>query len=1060
LYCPDCGRINKEQAKFCTRCGCKLTEAVMTKELPAASKDIAPGTILDNRYKVIRIIERGGMGAVYKAEDLRLNIICAVKEMRENFEREEHRKYAIERFKDEALILSKLRHPNIPRVSDYFIENNRYFIVMDFVEGDTLFKILNSRPNKRLDEIEIITWTQQICDVLEYLHHQNPAVIYRDLKPANVMITKENRVMLIDFGIARIFKPKSRGTMIGTQGYAPPEQYRGSVEPRSDLYSLGATLHHLITGKDPQKDAPFSFSPVKELRPEVSPAFAEMLEKCLKFKIAERFANAEEIKEFINNRILNPQDVQTEDSSDEQLDKSPEESASGKDDKISKAPGADADKDNQKNLRDKTVGSAIASELENLLISIEGDPSSSDVAEKAENVVALPLEISSKKPDDQIESEHKEGAAEKLETSGADSQLHEEKSESPTPDLEKPRSEDESLKSKKSTRKSLIEISDVTRVSQLFDQLLDGQDKDRNLKGQEELLRGKPAFPFGPVEINIPRRDNMLRKIPQIKRESTKLKSLRKSLEKDKEQHSSGEFEEQVLMGELEENTDSGEINEDMLQNAQNQDIEITAIEKSTDITVLEKPEIKDELFSEENAASIENQGFEKEQGSQNLSEPDNNILNTENSRISLEDVLQNENVHPQNLQENRESRIELEAVRSADSASFITNLDLSAKSGSIQLEAMTANLPLGWDTIDGKSEASLQLFADEDDDKKNWTMFRGNRSRTGKNNHTSERCIGKLKWRFKTNGRINSSPVVDKEDNIYFGSDDGALYALTNNGKLKWYFPCDSAISSTPLLLNKHGVYFGSENGTFYALSFEGREKWKVKTDSSIKSSAVVDYEGNLYFGCADGNVFALSIEGQTLWTVDLKNSISSSPALSPLGTIFIGSGSNCLHAISPSGKILWKTETDDSIESSPAIDEAGNIYFGSSDNNLYSLYDSGRIKWKFKSKEKITSSPAIDKNYGLFFGSFDTYLYNLTFDGKLRWRIKTDHWIRSSPALDAFGNIYIGSDDFACHCFSPRGDRIWKFKTNAVISSSPCVTDNGTVYFGSNDGWLYALK
>jgi serine/threonine protein kinase len=1049
LYCPDCGKINKEMAKFCTKCGCRLTESLLTKELPSASKDITPGTILDHRYKIIRIIERGGMGAVYKAEDLRLNIICALKEMRENFEREEHRKYAIERFKDEALILSKLRHSNIPRVSDYFIENNRYFIVMDFIEGDTLFKVLNSRPNKRLDEAEVVNWTLQICDVLEYLHGQSPPVIYRDLKPANVMITKDNKVMLIDFGIARIFKPKSRGTMIGTQGYAPPEQYRGSVEPRSDIYSLGATLHHLVTGKDPQKDAPFSFSPIKELRPEITAIFAGMVEKCLKFKIAERFSNAGELKDYINNRILKQSDEH-----DEQTKNEPEKPVKNI--------------DSEENLKVKKDNAAIAFELENLLISIESDSApvetniDPDNLENAGAISRSDLNSVDKKkmsaseknkfksltPDVKKPDHKHEEVSSEISVSLDDSVLSDIQKESPTPDLEKPGSEKKDAKQKKSTRKSFIEISDVTRESQLFDQLLSDKSKDSSMKEHEDTIKGKPAFPFGPVEINIPRRENMLRKIPQIKRESTKLKSLRKSSEKEKTQ---------VAFDKIEESAGSVEITGDILQDGKD--------------NIFDKPDGGIETYPAR-VDSVGNKDKNLESGSGEISECEHSVDSGEfgedaaNSGSENRDsgsmyFLQNEETIASDTLQQKGSGVDLEAVKSTDNSNYITNLDLTTKSGRIELLAMTGNMPAGWETFsDNYDETYQHLSIDEEVEKLRWTMFRGNRGRTGKNNNASDQCTGNLKWRFKTNGRINSSPILDRDENIYFGSDDGCFYALTSEGKEKWIFAVDDIISATPLLINKRGIYFGSENGCFYCLSFSGREVWRLSTNSPIKSSANVDSEGRIYFGCTDGRVFAVSIDGQTLWTADLRDYINSSPVLNPYGTLYIGSCNNSLYAISSTGKILGKTETDGPVESSPAIDDAGNIYFGSGDQYFYALHDSGKVKWKFKSKDKITSSPAVDKNLGIFFGSQDTYLYNLSFDGKLRWRIKTDHWIRSSPALDIKGNIYIGSDDFSCHKFSPQGDRIWKFKTNAAVTSSPCISDNSVIYFGSNDGWLYALK
>src|SRR5271163_936189 len=142
---------------------------------------------------------------------------------------------------------------------------------MEFVAGGDLQGVLDKLgPKGKLAEDKVLRWARQMLDVLDFLHAQKPPIIYRDLKPGNIMIDKDGRAMLIDFGIARFLPPGGRGTQIGSVGYAPPEQYLGKLEPRSDLYSLGATMHHLLTGRDPQLEPPFSFPPVRQLAPEVS----------------------------------------------------------------------------------------------------------------------------------------------------------------------------------------------------------------------------------------------------------------------------------------------------------------------------------------------------------------------------------------------------------------------------------------------------------------------------------------------------------------------------------------------------------------------------------------------------------------------------------------------------------------------------------------------------------------------------------------------------------------------------------------------------------------------
>ncbi len=258
---------------------------------------IGANTIVGGRYRVTGPLGGGGMKLVYLAEDLRLAARqCALAEMVDSFTDPNAQKQAVAAFQREADMLAQLSNEHIPRIYDRFSEQNRHYLVMEFVEGKTLEDVIKEAGG-RLHEGSVIDIALQILDTLEYLHNLNPPVIYRDLKPSNLMLTRNGQVKLIDFGIARLFQPQSTATMIGTQGYAPPEQYRGRAEARSDLYALGATMHHALSGRDPAAEAPFSFPKLRSLCPGIDPSLAELIDQALEYEVVHRMADATEFKQ-------------------------------------------------------------------------------------------------------------------------------------------------------------------------------------------------------------------------------------------------------------------------------------------------------------------------------------------------------------------------------------------------------------------------------------------------------------------------------------------------------------------------------------------------------------------------------------------------------------------------------------------------------------------------------------------------------------------------------------------------------------------------------------------
>ncbi|HPZ08511.1 MAG TPA: protein kinase [Candidatus Eremiobacteraeota bacterium] len=267
-------------------------------------KWLRPGTILDSRYEIQKAIKAGGMGAVYKGLDKRLTQACAIKEMLN--QDEDNLDYMKKKFLEEAKLLADLRHTGIPRVTDYFTENNRYYLIMDYLDGCDLHTYVTELyTDKGLDEATVVKWAIEICDILIYLHNQKPKpILHRDIKPSNVFLCYDGRIMLIDFGLARPINPDSLSekTMIGTIGYAPLEQYQGHPETRSDIYSLGAVMHFLLSAV---QSPPLKFDPITKFRPDVSPWLENIIKKAVSLYADNRFSSALEMKGVLEkNRDL------------------------------------------------------------------------------------------------------------------------------------------------------------------------------------------------------------------------------------------------------------------------------------------------------------------------------------------------------------------------------------------------------------------------------------------------------------------------------------------------------------------------------------------------------------------------------------------------------------------------------------------------------------------------------------------------------------------------------------------------------------------------------------
>lgn len=280
----------------------------MSKEAVAAAaprrtrRTLAPGTVLENRYEILRIAGQGGMSTVYAARDLRFGQVerlCAIKEMFDVDPDVRDRALRLVNFERESAILATLSHPAIPKIYDYFIQGGLVYLVLEFIVGRDLEHYMSDR-RAPCEEEQIINWALEIADVLETLHSQKPdPIIFRDLKPSNIMLRQSGQLVLIDFGIARTIQGKQRGTMIGTQGYAPPEQYRGIADARGDIYALGATLHHLATNSDPLIETPFTFHerPIQKLNPLISDELSAAIMKTLAYNPVDRYQSVSDLRE-------------------------------------------------------------------------------------------------------------------------------------------------------------------------------------------------------------------------------------------------------------------------------------------------------------------------------------------------------------------------------------------------------------------------------------------------------------------------------------------------------------------------------------------------------------------------------------------------------------------------------------------------------------------------------------------------------------------------------------------------------------------------------------------
>jgi serine/threonine protein kinase len=308
MICPVCGTKNHDTAVKCLKCGLILTpgkvaqrrkeeEGQKVKKSPSVLARSFPTSLSNGRYLVEKKLAAGGMSRVLLARDQKMDCYVVVKELLPVYEDEKDADYLENRFKEEAKLLYRLDHKGLPKVTDYFAEEDRLYFIMRYIDGETLANLIQKQPGNQITLDECLQWMNEILDILIYLHNQDPPVIHRDIKPHNIMIDKLGSIFLVDFGIAREIKEHSgTSTSVGTFGYASPENFTGKFVFSSDLYSLGATFHMLLSGRDPRERPPFTFPPLSTYRNDIPAKFESIIAKMLQNDSSKRYQTAEELK--------------------------------------------------------------------------------------------------------------------------------------------------------------------------------------------------------------------------------------------------------------------------------------------------------------------------------------------------------------------------------------------------------------------------------------------------------------------------------------------------------------------------------------------------------------------------------------------------------------------------------------------------------------------------------------------------------------------------------------------------------------------------------------------
>jgi len=353
------------------------------------------------------------------------------------------------------------------------------------------------------------------------------------------------------------------------------------------------------------------------------------------------------------------------------------------------------------------------------------------------------------------------------------------------------------------------------------------------------------------------------------------------------------------------------------------------------------------------------------------------------------------------------------------------------------------------------------------------WPIFQHDTRHSGRSPFGATGNLGVLKWKFRMDGPVFSSPVIDKNETIYLGG-NYYFYAINPNGSLKWkYGPIDGWVESAAAIDENGTIYFGTsigEKNYLYALYQNGTLKWKYPTGHHIMSSPVIGKDGTIYFGSYNKNIYALYPNGTLRWNFKTDGFVHTSPAIDDDGVIYCGSDDHYMYALYPNGTLKWKYDAGCRIGGDPTIGDDGTIYFGGVENPaLYALYHNGTRKWKVTLGSNVVSSPALAGNSTIYIAAYKgptgAYIYSINPNGTVNWRYEVeDEAMSASPAIDKYGIVYIGGwggDQWGnLYALNPDGTLRWVFTAGDTIKSSAAIGKDGTIYFGSWDDYLYAIK